>query len=351
MAAAEQRGHDGAAGSMQRLGGSPLLYLPASQLCPRDGSSDQAIDFSIRGPSGTLEAKVGEGRSLGLVRQFLLAAQGEAVEGGADPTGVQILIFQPVAQDELLRAVAGTPFEQRARDGATVAQVLAGIRDAAPGTGGMTRGRLGLLRAKLEGGLVFVGSAIGPNASITVAAKGARTGAINGVDLWHGAEGSQAKGADLAMATGPALVAAVVDGAVLVAGGGTRESGVPNISWQLLAFIIITAAEVMVSITCLEFSYTQAPPQMKSFVMGLFLLSVSAGNGIIFLVNRLTTDPDTGISWLEGPSYYWFFTWMMLGASIAFLVVAKLYKPREYMQAEVPASQQRAHGDASGAAG
>ena len=30
---------------------------------------------------------------------------------------------------------------------------------------------------------------------------------------------------------------------------------------------MITAAEILVSITCLEFSYTQAPPQMKSFIM------------------------------------------------------------------------------------
>ena len=45
----------------------------------------------------------------------------------------------------------------------------------------------------------------------------------------------------------------------------------PNIGWQLLAFLIITAAEVMVSITSLEFSYTQAPHALKSFVMALFL--------------------------------------------------------------------------------
>ena len=45
----------------------------------------------------------------------------------------------------------------------------------------------------------------------------------------------------------------------------------PNIVWQLFAFVVITAAEVMVSITCLEFSYTQAPKPLKSFVMALFL--------------------------------------------------------------------------------
>ena len=34
----------------------------------------------------------------------------------------------------------------------------------------------------------------------------------------------------------------------------------PSISWQLIGYVLMTASEVMVSIVCLEFSYTQAPP-------------------------------------------------------------------------------------------
>src|SRR5579872_2635502 len=39
----------------------------------------------------------------------------------------------------------------------------------------------------------------------------------------------------------------------------------PSISWQILGYVIITSAEVMVSVTGLEFSYTQAPREMRSF--------------------------------------------------------------------------------------
>ena len=46
----------------------------------------------------------------------------------------------------------------------------------------------------------------------------------------------------------------------------------PHIFWHFLAYFIITCAEIMVSITTLEFSYTQAPKKMKSLVMGLSLL-------------------------------------------------------------------------------
>ena len=52
----------------------------------------------------------------------------------------------------------------------------------------------------------------------------------------------------------------------------------PSIGWQIAAYAILTASEVMVSITCLEFSYTQAPRTMKSIIMATFLVSVSLGN-------------------------------------------------------------------------
>ncbi|MBC03328.1 MAG: MFS transporter [Phycisphaerae bacterium] len=66
----------------------------------------------------------------------------------------------------------------------------------------------------------------------------------------------------------------------------------PNVGWQLLAYVIITAAEVMVSITGLEFSYRQAPPQMKSFVMSLFLLTVALGNVFTGQVNSIIQIPE-----------------------------------------------------------
>ena len=58
-----------------------------------------------------------------------------------------------------------------------------------------------------------------------------------------------------------------------------------NIVWQLAAYGILTTAEVFVSITCLEFSYTQAPRKMKSLVMACFLMSVSLGNLFVSGVN------------------------------------------------------------------
>lgn len=59
----------------------------------------------------------------------------------------------------------------------------------------------------------------------------------------------------------------------------------PSISWQIVAYVALTAAEVMVSIVSLEFSYTQAPKSMKSLVMSLWLFAVSLGNQVTARIN------------------------------------------------------------------
>ena len=107
----------------------------------------------------------------------------------------------------------------------------------------------------------------------------------------------------------------------------------PNISWQLFAYVILTAAEVMVSITCLEFSYTQAPKKMKSFIMAVFLLSISLGNAFTAAVNYFIKNED-GTSKLAGASYYWFFTVMMLITAVIFIFVAASYREKTYIQDE-----------------
>lgn len=67
----------------------------------------------------------------------------------------------------------------------------------------------------------------------------------------------------------------------------------PSIGWQVLAYGLLTASEVMVSITGLEYAYTQAPKRMKSIIMALFLFSVSLGNSFTAAVNHFIIVPDS----------------------------------------------------------
>ncbi len=104
-----------------------------------------------------------------------------------------------------------------------------------------------------------------------------------------------------------------------------------HINWQVLAYVVLTCAEIMVSITCLEFSYTQAPNRLKSLIMALYLLSVSLGNLLTSAVNQLIQNPD-GSTWLPGASYYWFFTGLQLVAACLFFVVALTFREKTYIQ-------------------
>ncbi len=103
----------------------------------------------------------------------------------------------------------------------------------------------------------------------------------------------------------------------------------PHIIWQLFAYLILTTAEVMVSITCLEFSYRQAPKSMKSFVMAFYFLSVAAGNLFTSAVNFIIQNPD-GTSKLQGASYFWFFTIIMLITALLFLWASSRFHKNNY---------------------
>ncbi|XP_067640961.1 peptide transporter family 1 isoform X2 [Eurosta solidaginis] len=60
-----------------------------------------------------------------------------------------------------------------------------------------------------------------------------------------------------------------------------------HITWQLPQIIVITAAEIMFSVTGLEFSYTQAPSSMTSVLQACWLLTVSIGNMLVVVIAEL----------------------------------------------------------------
>jgi len=96
------------------------------------------------------------------------------------------------------------------------------------------------------------------------------------------------------------------------------------IGWQAVQYLIITFAEVMVSVTGLEFAYTQAPKRMKSTVMGFWLLTVTLGNVLVaFLV---------GLKGLTVVNFFWVCAGMSAGAAVLFALRAMFYTPRDFTQ-------------------
>ncbi|RMH73865.1 MAG: MFS transporter [Gemmatimonadetes bacterium] len=112
----------------------------------------------------------------------------------------------------------------------------------------------------------------------------------------------------------------------LIDGGGT-----PSILWQFFAYFLITIAEILISITALEFAYTQAPHNMKSFIMGFYLLSISLGNFVTAMVNHFIQNPD-GSSKLAGAAYFWFFVVLVSITGFIFMFISRHYKEEIYLQ-------------------
>jgi len=77
----------------------------------------------------------------------------------------------------------------------------------------------------------------------------------------------------------------------------------PSIAWQVLAYALLTASEVMVSIVGLEFAYTQAPRRMKSMIMSLFLFSVAFGNFFTAQVNHFIQIPTIALTSEAHPGF------------------------------------------------
>jgi POT family proton-dependent oligopeptide transporter len=107
----------------------------------------------------------------------------------------------------------------------------------------------------------------------------------------------------------------------------------PSINWQLLAYVILTLGEAMVSITGLEFSYTQAPNKMKSAVMALWLFTVSMGNLFTAGVNYFIRNADGTVK-MNDQQYFLFFATLMLAAAVVFVIVASFYRGKTYLQSQ-----------------
>ena len=117
------------------------------------------------------------------------------------------------------------------------------------------------------------------------------------------------------------------------AGAGYAAQGSDGINrvtilWQVFAFVIITFAEILISVTGLELAFTAAPQSMKSFVTSLWLVTVGAAN--LFVATPVTQMyPNDKPGWMpkfaNAADYFLFLTVAMLVVAAIFFFVAKRF--------------------------
>ena len=105
----------------------------------------------------------------------------------------------------------------------------------------------------------------------------------------------------------------------------------PTIGYHLLAYVLLTAAEVMFVVTLIEFTCRKAK-RLRSLAVAGFMLSVSAGNLLTAAVNTLMVRSD-GTSRLEGSHYYLFFCGLIAVTAVGYGWLAY----RKYGAEPVPA--------------
>uniref|UniRef100_A0A6Q2YM93 Solute carrier family 15 member 1 n=1 Tax=Esox lucius TaxID=8010 RepID=A0A6Q2YM93_ESOLU len=91
-----------------------------------------------------------------------------------------------------------------------------------------------------------------------------------------------------------------------------------HMGWQIPQYFLMTSGEVVFSVTGLEFSYSQAPSNMKSVLQAGWLLTVAVGNIIVLIVAEAAQLPD---QWAE----YILFASLLVLVCIIFGIMSYFY--------------------------
>uniref|UniRef100_A0A6Q2Y893 Solute carrier family 15 member 1a n=1 Tax=Esox lucius TaxID=8010 RepID=A0A6Q2Y893_ESOLU len=91
-----------------------------------------------------------------------------------------------------------------------------------------------------------------------------------------------------------------------------------HMGWQIPQYFLITCGEVVFSVTGLEFSYSQAPSNMKAVLQAGWLFTVAVGNFIVLIVAEIAQIEE---QWAE----FFLFASLLVAVCIIFSIMAHFY--------------------------
>jgi POT family proton-dependent oligopeptide transporter len=100
-----------------------------------------------------------------------------------------------------------------------------------------------------------------------------------------------------------------------------------SVLWQTVPYLIITAAEVLVSTTGLEFAFREAAPEMKSIIMSFWLLAIAVGDLFIAVITKLLSNSSGNAAVTSGRFLQ--YAGLTFIVAILFSIVAAFYRYRD----------------------
>jgi POT family proton-dependent oligopeptide transporter len=101
-----------------------------------------------------------------------------------------------------------------------------------------------------------------------------------------------------------------------------------SVLWQTVPYLILTAAEVLVSTTGLEFAFREAAPEMKSIIMSFWFLTIAFGDLLVVAVTKLFANASDHAASVS-TNRFLLYAGVTFGVAILFSVVAAFYNYRD----------------------
>lgn len=70
------------------------------------------------------------------------------------------------------------------------------------------------------------------------------------------------------------------------------SENVVSILWQVPQILVLTAGEILFSITGYEFAYSQTAPSLKALVQALWLFTIAVGDTLIIIITSMRLFDD-----------------------------------------------------------
>ncbi|XP_060839687.1 peptide transporter family 2-like isoform X2 [Rhopalosiphum padi] len=104
----------------------------------------------------------------------------------------------------------------------------------------------------------------------------------------------------------------------------TDEGNYLHILWQTPQYACMIIADVIFIATSIEFSFTEAPPRIKSFISACYSMTQSVGNLVVVVVSAL--------SFRKQVHEYLFFSGLMLADTLLLVYLSYSYKYKSFRQ-------------------